>query len=240
MAAFSRQLTALEAISQVMKGLGFVIGGTASGSTDPTALQFWQLASEIGQQLLVENQWQFSSRDHTIVTSAGVSNYAIPQDWNAYIADSSWNRTNRLPALGSLREYEWQMLKARNLSGTTFATLFRLEGGEVVFYEAPSSIQTIVLPYESRAWCESAAGTPQDTLMADADKILYNPELYKVALERIWKEKKEFDTTKITERYNKLLSAYVGKDSPGRTLTLGRSGGYPYLGVLNIPDTGYG
>jgi hypothetical protein len=244
MADFERTITGSQAVQDVMKILGLTPPGSVADSQNPTAKQLWVLATQVGQMLLdeIDEGWQFTSRDYTITTSPGVPNYPLPDDWNGFIQDAQWNQTTRLPAIGSLREYEWQMLKARQLAGTTFTMLFRVQDGEVVFYEAPSTVQTIVLPYVTRGWVVAADGTTRrDNLQNNDDTILYDPQLFKAGLKLMWMAEKKFDTTRQQAVYDNLLDKARGKDTPGRTLSLDRrAGGFPYLGVLNIPDTGYG
>lgn len=237
----ARNLSAGQTVIDVMKGMGLTPPASVASSQDSTAVQLWALASEEGQQLISQHDWQFLEAEMTINTSPGVPNYALPSDWDGFVPDSAWNRTTRLPAVGHLKEYEWQMLKARNLAGTTFTMLFRIENNEVLFYEAPSTVQQIVLPYVSRGWVLPAAGPPtRDTLMQDDDVVLYDSQLFKEALRLRWRVEKGFDVTRQQAVFDAALAAAKAKDSPGRTLSLSARGGYPYIGALNIPDTGYG
>lgn len=244
MANFNRNITGAQAVIDVMEGMGLAAPTSVADSQNPTAKQMWQLASELGQRLLDEGDegWQFLNREFTINTVPGTPEYDLPADFNAFIQDADWNRTTRLPAIGSLREYEWQMLKARQLAGTTFTMLFRIESNKVVFYETPSTAQEIVLPYVSRAWVRAADGiTYRDELQQNDDIILFDPQLFKAGLKLDWMAEKKFDTTRQQAVFDDLLMKALSKDVPARTLTLDRRGaGFPYLGVLNIPDTGYG
>ncbi len=240
MPAFNRNITGGQAVIDVMKGMGLTPPTVISSSQDPTALQLWVLASEVGQQLIGEHVWQFLSGEFTITTVPGTPGYNLPTDFDSFQCDSSWNRTTRLPAIGHLKEYEWQMLKARNLAGTTFTMLFHIDNGQVVFYDVPTTVQTIVLPYTSRGWVRTASSVRQDNLTADDDTVLYDSQLFKEALKLKWRAEKGFDVTRQQAIVDAMIAQAKAKDSPGRTLTLGQAGSYPYIGVLNIPDSGYG
>lgn len=237
---FVRHVTGGAAVTTVMRVIGLTPPSTISSSTDDTAQQFWTLATETGRQLLSEHAWEVLGKDFTIVTDGVTTSFPLPDDFNGFFADSSWNRTTRLPMLGSLSEVEWSMLKARNLGSTTFAVLYRVENGAVELYTPGTTGQTLVIPYSSRGWCRSAGGTLQDNLIQDDDVVLYDEQLFKVALKRAWGISKGLDTTAVTQEYNNMLSAAKSKDTPGRTISLVGRGSYPLLGVLNIPDTGYG
>jgi len=237
---WNRTITGAQAVSDVMRNLGFTPPSTAvSSSTDQIAAQMWALASEVGQLLLDEHDWELLSSEHTITTTPAVTEYALPDDWHRYIPDAQWNRTTRLPVVGSLKEFEWQALKARNLAGTTFTMLYAIQGGNVVFYEPVDTVQTIVFPYVSRGWVQDGSDY-RDNLTSDSQVVLYDPQLFKLALTLAWKDAKGFDLTRSQAAYEAQLRAAKGRDTTSRTLSLVNNAGYPYLGYLNIPDSGYG
>jgi hypothetical protein len=243
MATSQLNSTGASLVQALMRAMAMTAPTTVAGSTDKRTTQFWQLATDAGQQLSMEgHNWQFLSREFTITTVPGTAEYDLPSDFDGFIADSQWNRTTRLPVIGSLEEYEWQMLKARLLAGTAFTTLFRVQNDQVVFYDTPTSVQTIVMPYTGRGWVRDAVDplVYKDNLEVDGDIVLYDPQLFKVALKRAWYESKQFDTSKLMVEYNKVLASVMGTDTTARTLSLSGGSDYPYLGVLNLPDTGYG
>lgn len=240
MPSFTRQITAAEAVQSVMTTIGLVAPSTIAGGNDRTALQMFALASDVGQKLVPKAEWQFLVADMTLVTTIGVRTYPVPADFDEFIPDSQWNRTTRLPAIGSLSQDEWQMLKARQLTGTTFTMLFRYVDDVIELYDTPTSVQTLVLPYQSRGWCKSAANVPQDNLRLDSDIILFDPQLFKAALKLAWYQSKEFDTSSVQQDYDMCLMAAKAKSNVGRTLSLSQTAEYPYLGMINISDTGYG
>lgn len=242
MATSQRRSTGKDLVQQLMKSMSMTVPTTVAGATDKRSVQFWQLATDAGQMLAAdEHKWQVLNIDYTIATVVGVSAYNLPTDFNGFESDSSWNRTTRMPVLGSLQEFEWQMLKARNLAGTTFTMMYRVVGDQVVFYDTPTSIQTIALPYTSRGWVQDATtGLRKDNLEADNDIVMFDPMLFKAALKLCWYRDKGFNTANPQMVFDKLLRAARGADVPGRTLTLASGSDYPYLGIINVPDTGYG
>jgi len=238
---YTRRITGADAVIQTLKALGLPAPSSVADSQDTTALQMWQLASDAGRQLLVEHDWQVLSREQVITTVPGQAVYPLPGDLVRYIPDSSWNRTTRLPAYGSLREQEWQALKARNLGGTTFTMLFTIADDSIQFYESPSTVQEIYLPYISRGWvANSALSERSDFLNQNSDVVLYDPEMFKAMLKRDWLRAKGLDSNAADLVFQRLLETSKSDDTPTRSISLGGYAGYPYLSVLNIPDTGYG
>lgn len=223
-----------------MKSMGLPAPASVSSSLDPTAVQLWALASEVGQQLLTDYIWQFLDAEFTITTVIGTPNYALPADWGGFTPDASWNRTTRMPLSGQILDHEWQAMKAISSVGTLFSVLYRIENNEVVFYNSPTAVQTIIMPYTSRGWVKTIAGTRRDNLTADDDTVLYDSQLFKERLKLKWREEKGFDTTRQQEIADDCLESAQGMDSPGRTLSLVPRSGIQYLSIFNIPNTGIG
>lgn len=242
-AALQRHITAGDAVTQVMRAVGLVPPPTIYDSLNKTAIQMWQLATDVGQQLSSDPfPWEDLQKTWTITTVIGQPTYDLPSDFNGFSSDTSWNRTTRLPALGSLSKTEWAMLKARLLTGTTYTAMYRVVDGVLEFYNNPSSVQTITIDYQSAAWALGgvANDVPQDNLQLDSDIIKFDKQLFKSALKLRWLESKGFNTQRAEREFYKNVSMAKANDVPGRTLSLSNRGGYPYLGNINVPDTGYG
>jgi hypothetical protein len=243
MATFHRQETVGSIVGDVLGTMGLEVPLSFFGSTEATVAQMMRLANSAGQQLsMLDYKWQFQNAEFTITTIPAVAAYALPADFNGFVSDSQWNRTTRLPALGSLQEYEWQMLKARNLAGVTFTQLFRVQNDTVEFAEAPTSIQTIVLPYTSRGWLADGT-TPTiryDEITADSNLVLFDGQLFRAMLKFLWNQEKGFDMINSERNLVRILAAAKANDSPGRTLSLASPAGYPYLGTINVPPSGFG
>lgn len=241
--AFTKNLTAAEVVNNVLIALGLDTATNVFESEDTNIVQLRSLLTRAGKKLMDKGGaggWQFLQREMTITTSIGVTEYALPTDFESFIQDASWNRTTRLPAIGSLSEQEWQMLKARQLQGTTFTMLFKVSRDRVVLYDTPSVVQTLVLPYVGRGWVLREDDTYADNVQNDDDLILYDGILAEAALRLEWDIEKKFDTSGSTLQLNDALSTARAGDKPGRTRTLNRTASFPYLGKINIPDTGYG
>lgn len=240
MANFNRRITGYSAVADTLRILGLPVTAAAASSQDKTVQQLWQLASEVGQQLMDAFAWQVLMAEFSITTVPGTTQYALPEDFDTFVNDASWNRTQRLPAIGALTEVEWQTLKARNLGGTTFAMMYIIANDKVEFYDVGSTPQNIVLPYNSRGWVRSATNVYRDTLQADDDVVLYDPQLFKVALKLAWQTAKGFDISGTNMEMSRVLAAAKDKDAPSRTLSLRNGANGVLLNQINIPDTNYG
>jgi hypothetical protein len=238
-ATFNRLITFNTAVSDVMGSLGLVPPSDVVTSQDKTAIQMRYLANKVGLELINENSWQVLDKDWTIVTDGVTLTYDLPVDFDHFHQDAAWNRTNRMPAVGSLTNQEWAQITARNLGGTTFAWLYIINNDQLTFFNVGTTPQTIVLPYVSRGWVRTAAGVLTDQLVNSNDVILFDPTLFKAALKLAWQIDKGFDSSAAQKAYDKALSAATGKEVPARTLSLSVEQ-YPYISANNLPFTGYG
>jgi hypothetical protein len=240
--SFARRESVLTIVSDAMGELGLEPLESLVGNGTPDGIQWLALVNGLGRDLVTDpDKWQFLQREFTITTVIGEPAYDLPADFAGFDTDASWNRTTRLPVLGSLTEQEWQMLKARLLTGTTFTALFIIEGDQVVFYDEPSAVETIVMPYTGRGWLTDATGVDyKDRVSADTDLVLFDTAMFKSGLKHYWREAKGFDTTSSRKNFNSRKAAARAIDKPGRSLSLVGTAGFPYLSGINVPDTGYG
>jgi hypothetical protein len=239
MANFNRLITLNTAVSDVMGELGLLAPQDVTASTDKNVIQMRFLANRVGLQLINEASWQILDKDWTITTDGVTLDYPLPEDFDHFYQDASWNTTNRLPAIGSLTAQEWAQIQARNLGGTTFACLYIIRNDVLTFFSVGDTPQTIVLPYVSRGWVRAATGALKDNLDANDDAILFDPTVFRAGLKLAWQMEKGFDSTAAKLAYDAALSAATGKEAPARTLSLG-SPSYPFISGLNLPVTGYG
>lgn len=237
---FEKRITGGQAVQDVMRIQGLTPPSPVVGTSDQTALQLWVLATQVGQQLLKKNDWQFLLREHNITTVPGTLNYALPSDFESYITDSQWDRTSQYPIRGNLQQHEWQALKASTFTGASLVLLFTIMDDEVLFLDIPSSAHELYLPYKSRSWVVEAGGTEKDNLTVDNDIVKYDGQMFKQALKLAWKAEKGFDVTREQAAFDEMLEDTKSQNAPARTLSLDPRRGFPYLGYRNIPETGYG
>ncbi len=245
--ATSPFITAGTAIRRALgvMGLPAIADVPARLSTDATARQMWALLLECGQELYGEHEWRMLKRTQTINTSTpsiAPDKFALPDDWKRYIDETGWNNSARLPLLGPISDQQWRMLKARGLGASTLQVQYTLEDNYLVLYAPPPTAQTLQIDYLSRGWVQDAVTSTlrKDAPTADADIVLYDPRLIVSMLKFKWRSAKGFDTTAAQIEYNKALDNAKYDDQPKKDLDLSGQSSYPYLGVNNISDTGYG
>lgn len=242
MADIDRYSSAGQIVSEVLGILGLPVPVSVASSSDATARQMWRLLTECGQKLTrVNHTWQMQYRTWEINTT-GATEYDLPSDLARFVDETGWNNTSRIPMLGPMSQQQWRMLQARKLGGTTLRVQYIIQNDKLVLYFAPTPTQNLTIEYISRGWVSPAAAvdTRLDHVMADADTVLYPPELIKAFLKYKWREEKGFDTTASKQDYDDMLEQCKYDDRPHRRLSLVTQGAYPYVGVVNLPDTGIG
>jgi hypothetical protein len=241
MTAFNRTINLVDCIKQTMGQIGLTEPSTVIGSTDRTVNSFWRLLNQAGKWLSMKYEWECLQREHVIPTVSPTLAYDLPTDWNGYIPDTSWNLTNTLPAIGSVPIQAWQAIKARSLSGQTITLLYKLFNNQVNFDHVNTASENISIWYNSRRWVVAADGiTFKDECTANDDVIRFEPFMFISVLKWKWREARGFSTVAAMKEAMDAIAAVQGRDEPPVTLSVVPVNTYPFLGVQNIPDSGYG
>lgn len=165
--------TAHNVVMQAAVELGLVQSASEFGddvfqSADPIAVQLCALLKKTGRDLVDEFEWPQLRAEWSIITESPTvasgsdhqtyAAYLLPKDWRALIAQSGWNRTNRLPMGGPLSEQEWQYLSSR-LTGVVWTVLFR-PMQSLLFVYPPNNVpdaQALTFAYKSGNWVQNEA-----------------------------------------------------------------------------------
>lgn len=242
MADINRYITGLATVIRVMGILGLPTPTAAATATDSTTKQMWALLTEVGQEIMDEYDWQIINKTYELTIQDPVLEYPLPADFQQFIDATGWNRTSRLPLLGPISPQIWAMLLARDLGGTTYAVQYVIEDDQLKFYWVPSDAQDIAIAYQGRGWVKDATNPLvfRDFVENDGDIIMFDPRMVVTKLILEWRRKKGFDVNADQKAYDKALATAKYNDRPKNDLRTSAYGGYPYLGYVNMADTGYG
>lgn len=242
MADFNRYETALVNMQRAYRAQGLPVPNTFVGNTSPDAVLMLELATELGRELNSPGYWQLFDRTYEFATVPLDLLYPVPTDLEFFVPNTGWNRTARVPLIGPMTSQQWALLQARQLGGTTLYMQWQVVADQIEFYFVPDTPQDIAINYRGRGWVqdEVSAVTFRDFVENDADIIQYDPLMFQLGLINLWRDRKGFDTTKSSIKYEDRRSVCLDKDSPSPDLHTSRQNRYPYLGLWNLPDTGYG
>lgn len=241
MSNFNAFKTANDVIRAVTGVQGLTKPTDISVSPDKTTQQLLDLLNELGSELLDKHDWQSLIRTFSVATTTATE-YDLPSDLMRFIDEAAWNHTTRLPMIGPLNSQQWRMLLARRLGGTTLRVQYTIRDGKMVLYFAPTPSQDLEMDYISRGWVMDADDNTirKDFVEKAGDIILFRNDLVVAGLKARFRDAKGFDTTDAERRYRAILEKAISDDRPHQALSLTGRSAFPYLGYVNMPDTGYG
>jgi hypothetical protein len=139
-------------------------------SQDQNVRTLLALAQVEGRELLDRYSWPATQIEKTHTSLAaelqGVMT-ALAPGFSYITSGTFWDRTLTQPVTGPLSPIEWQALKARTATGPYSS--YRLFGGNLYAYPAPSAGNTWVFEYQSTYFCQSSAGANQSAWAVDTD-----------------------------------------------------------------------
>jgi hypothetical protein len=203
------------------------------------------LLNTAGEELMWAYPWEFLTKEHQIITQdTDDAEYDLPSDFGYFINQTGWERNENVPLGGPLSPQDWTYLKGRDLAQNTLYASYRINQGKFFIYpDPPPAGLDINFEYISTQWATNGGNpeTRQDSILIGSDKPLFDKTLISRYLKVKWLEASGFDTSKAQDDFAQTFSFLTGFDKSAPILNQGRSTRrYPYLSVLNLPDTGYG
>lgn len=228
----------IEICQDVLGEIGsYEVPATIVGSPNPTAAQILPIANREGRLLARRHDWTALTKLYTFSTVSGTAGYALPSDFDHFINDSQWDRTNNWQFMGPMTPSQWQALQSSSIS-VGIRKKFAIVGKQLQIYPTPTAVETVAFSYISDQWCESSGAVAQSAFLADTDAPLLSDML--IALGIKWRFMKEkglpFDVD--YAEYEREVRKQVGRDGGAAQLNMGGYGGPTE--IVNIPETGFG
>ena len=221
-------------ITQVCRRIGIVAPASVSSSSHPQIIQLMALANEEGQDLSARYPWQSLRQESTFVTVAvedqGVITTLAGADFRYILNDIMWNRSLLRPVFGPVQPYEWQNLKARNITGPWAQYIMR--GNHVRFIPVPVAGNTIAFEWISKNWVTVALGGTSATWTADADTGLLEEEIMAQGILWRWKAAKGLEYAEDYAKYERQVADQMGRDGGKAVLNMEGSNGDVPVGIL--------
>lgn len=146
--------TLLNVIEHVTKLLNLTVPTTVVGNSDAQVKQLLACANEGIRSMRMEYEWPQCNREHTFNQVASTASYALPGDFDYFISETVWDRTEYHELVGGLSPQEWQWEKS-GLIATGIHTKFRVKGvsdAQFFLHPTPATGETneLVFEYQSR------------------------------------------------------------------------------------------
>lgn len=222
---------------------GMAIPSYIVGNQDLTAVKALRMVNRLGRDLQRQYKWPGLRTTYTFTTVAGQAAYPLPSTWQRMSNSSQWDRTAHWPMNGPATDSFWQVLQ----SGLVIAGMrfwFRMEGGNMMIAPTPTSARTVAFDYFETTWCASAAGVPQNWMVADTDvpTFLVNnnaEDLLTVGLIYRLKASETLPFAEDKANYLAAVDAEWFDANPQKLIDVTGNPRY-VLGRGNLPEIGYG
>lgn len=146
----------------------------AGGSTEE-ALRILRYANKCGRKLMKAYPWQALRIEQTFTAASGSEqSSALPADFDRFIPETFWDRTNSRLVTGPVSSVQWQGIKAGSYTGDP---RFTWRGDAVLIAPDMNGGETLAFEYVSKNWCQDSGSTAQDAFAADSDTALIDEEL---------------------------------------------------------------
>ncbi len=208
-------MSLLTTITQVCRRIGITAPSSVSSSSDLQIIQLMALANEEGQDLSTRYPWQNLRQESTFSTVAAEDQGSITSlagtDFRYILNDIMWNRSLLRPIFGPVQPYEWQNLKARNITGPWGQFIMR--GNHIRIIPIPVAGNTIAFEWISKNWVSvTASSTTSATWTADADTGLLDEEVMAQGILWRWKAAKGLEYAEDYAKYERLVADLMARD----------------------------
>ena len=230
-------MSCLEIIQQACLRIGIVAPNAAVTSTNTQIIQLLALSKQEGVAQVRRYDWEVLQKEATFTTLAAQLQGTIASlapGLKFIVNDTIWNRSQRLPVLGSKSPHEWQQMIAMNL--TTPFSQYRVKADALYFYPVPPAGQTCAFEYMSKNWVSTSVGGTSDSWTNDADTPFLDDQLLIDGLVWRWKAAKGIDYSEDFATYERGIMDAMSRDASKPLLSLGGVNRYEISPIVIVPS----
>ena len=165
--------------------------------------------------------------------------YDLPFDFETITNRTQWDKSKHWEMLGPEDAQQWQWLKSGYIS-TGPRVRWRILDNQFQIWPVMNTNEYLGWEYRSKGWARSATGTIQNSFLADTDTTVLDDRVMVLATKLKYFQIKSFDTTSLTQDYQRYLSVAKANDKGAANLSFAPYPSKVLIGYANIPDTGYG
>ena len=206
-------------------------------STGNGVPQDCSVVSVVGSTVTMNQPMQATEVGASLVF--GQTKYDLPPDYEVITDRTQWDKTKHWEMLGPEDAQQWQWLKSGYIS-TGPRVRWRILGQYFQIWPIMNTQEYLGFEYRSRAWAESSTGTPKNSFTVDTDVTVLDDRVLVLLTKLKFLQIKNFDTTAISQDYQRYLSVAKANDKGAPNLSFAPYPSKVLIGYANIPDTGYG
>lgn len=148
-------MSLLTVVQRACRLLKIPVPATVVGSTDVQVQQLFALANEEGNELAGSFDWQVMRKQHTFDTVATPAQTgAVPTDWDRFVANTFFNRTQMRTVIGPITPQQWQAIQAQPQLNRVFLAFIERDG-QFLITPTPAADETIAYEYVTKNWVYS-------------------------------------------------------------------------------------
>jgi hypothetical protein len=165
--------------------------------------------------------------------------YDLPDDFEAITDRTQWDKSKHWEMLGPEDAQQWQWLKSGYIS-TGPRVRWRILDGQFQIWPIMNTQEYLGWEYRSKGWARSASDVVKNSFTVDTDTTVYDDRIMVLATKLKYFQVKNFDTTALSQDYQRYLSVAKANDKGAPNLSFAPYPSKVLIGYANIPDTGYG
>ncbi len=233
-------MTLLTTVNDTCGMLGIAPFDTVVGNPNKTAQLLYAFANVTGTNLMQEYDWQVLIREYSFTTTAANEQPdAMPADWNRFLDQSMFNRTQMRQILGPIDPQQWQALKA--VPATLLPWLaFRRRHDEYLLTSFATSGNLIAYEYVTETWVIGPDGEGKARYTADDDASLISEPLISLGIRWMYLERNGLDYAEPMRQYTNRKQSVASGDKGNPVLDAGGYGAtsfnYPNIPLGNWPN----
>lgn len=207
----------LQILQEFAKRRSLPIPTAAMSNPDAGVAQMVGIMNELLEDMQTRSFFQRNTFETTFISVAGEDQGDIltlcPYGFEQILWETLFDRTQRLPLIGSVSAAEWQARKAFNVTGPYYN--FRLRQNRLLFSPDLPVGHTIAFEYQSSAFVKENNGggvAYKDEWTNDIDTFTLGDSLPLAWLNWRWNQKKGFDYAEEFRQYEALLAVKSARD----------------------------
>jgi len=165
--------------------------------------------------------------------------YDLPPDFETMTNRTHWDKSKHWEMLGPEDAQQWQWLKSGYIS-TGPRVRWRILDNQFCIWPVMNTNEYLGWEYRSKGWARSATGAIKNSFTADSDTTVLDDRIMVLGTKLKYFQIKSFDTTALTQDYQRYLSIAKANDKGAPNLSFAPYPSKVLIGYANIPDTGYG
>jgi hypothetical protein len=231
--------------------LSLPIPTDAAGSSDPNIVLMRTCLNMTNLEMLNAYEWADLTKQATILVKnnsgttppptgeAYEEAYDLPEDFFRFIDQTQWNGAMRFPAVGPVSPQGWMTYMVFPVSAN-FTLTWQIRQNKIWFLNPPPDPgQEFRFMYLSRALVQDADNPDlyKNIATKNGDKFQIDGLLVTLMTRVKWLEAKGFDSSAAVRDMMLAFDSRIGAEKGANILNLaGNRGGYPYVGIGNLPD----